>query len=499
MGDYIWPCPDYARISCKFGNGHLGLDMACASGRAILATKAGTIVATEFNSSYGNYVLIDHGGGLKTRYAHASKLLYFVDDKVAAGEKIALVGSTGNSTGPHLHFEVIVNGVVKNPLNYVSDKDTVANFTGEKGGTISSGIADQGEGKNKDITDILVTSIIGRGVTSRSSELLNGGVVLNNGCEIIIQNDKAYLPIVEGDITLETERKDVPGKLSFNVVKDGIINFQEGNPVRFRVNGQNMFYGFVFSKKRSDDKVISVTCYDQLRYLKNKDTIVYKNKKYSDLIRMLATDFNLNCGNIDDTKYVISSRIEEDTLFDILGYASDQTLQHTGKIYVLFDDYGKLSLKSIESMLLPIVVCDVTAGSYDYESSLDKGTANKVKLAYDNQGTGTREVIVVHGEANQKKWGILQYYDKYSDEVTSPREKAQALLKYYDRKSRTLSVSRIKGDTRVRAGNSLLIKLGLGDINVSNYMVAEKVKHTFSNGDHYMDISFSGIRGEFSV
>lgn len=78
---------------------------------------------------------------------------------------------------------------------------------------------------------------------------------------------KAYLPIVEEGIEWTTERRSAPGKLTFKVVKDGIIDFQEGAAVRLKVDGKGVFFGFVFSKKRGKDQIITVTAYDQLRYL----------------------------------------------------------------------------------------------------------------------------------------------------------------------------------------------------------------------------------------
>lgn len=98
---------------------HSGLDMGAPSGTPIRAALAGTVTKSYYSNSYGNYTIIDHGNGLTTAYAHQSKRLVAVGDTVEAGEVIGLVGSTGNSTGPHLHFEVRVNDNLQDPKNYL--------------------------------------------------------------------------------------------------------------------------------------------------------------------------------------------------------------------------------------------------------------------------------------------------------------------------------------------------------------------------------------------
>ena len=98
---------------------HEGIDIAAPIGTPIWAAAAGTVIYAGWLSGYGSLVLVDHGNGLATAYAHASAILVVLGQQVSQGETIALVGSTGHSTGPHLHFEVRINGVAVDPLLYL--------------------------------------------------------------------------------------------------------------------------------------------------------------------------------------------------------------------------------------------------------------------------------------------------------------------------------------------------------------------------------------------
>ncbi len=128
-GTFCWPAPSYTRISDDYGNRihptlgvqqfHNGIDMAAPNGSPILAAESGTVVAATYNSSMGNYIMINHGNGLYTIYMHASALYVSTGQKVTRGQKIAAVGSTGRSTGPHLHFSVRQNGSYVNPRNFL--------------------------------------------------------------------------------------------------------------------------------------------------------------------------------------------------------------------------------------------------------------------------------------------------------------------------------------------------------------------------------------------
>ncbi len=106
----------------RWGSTHTGIDITAGGcyGDNIYAAASGTVITASYHWSYGNYVVIDHGGGYSTLYAHASSLLVSAGQQVSQGDVIARIGSTGQSTGPHLHFEVRINGNTQNPLNWVS-------------------------------------------------------------------------------------------------------------------------------------------------------------------------------------------------------------------------------------------------------------------------------------------------------------------------------------------------------------------------------------------
>ena len=124
-----WPAPGFYHISSGFGprwgRQHKGIDIAGGglniNGANACAAKGGTVIKAKlgYNGGYGNYVQIDHGNGLNTLYAHLQSVNVSVGQQVSTGTVVGKIGSTGNSTGPHLHFSVIVNGVFVDPMGYL--------------------------------------------------------------------------------------------------------------------------------------------------------------------------------------------------------------------------------------------------------------------------------------------------------------------------------------------------------------------------------------------
>ncbi len=129
-GTLIWPTPSSYRVTSPFGmryhpiyhvnRMHTGIDIGASYGSKVVASDSGTVITSVYSSSYGNYIVISHGNGMTTLYAHLSSRLVSKGDTVSQGNVIGYVGSTGASTGPHLHYEVSVNGSRVDPLNYFS-------------------------------------------------------------------------------------------------------------------------------------------------------------------------------------------------------------------------------------------------------------------------------------------------------------------------------------------------------------------------------------------
>ena len=297
-------------------------------------------------------------------------------------------------------------------------------------------------------------------------------------------------PVLEG-VQIEWERQGSPGKLTFTTIKVGDeMAFQEGDPVCFYYDGKPVFMGYVFTKKRNREQHIEVTCYDQLRYLKNKYTYVFENKTATQIIQSLSADFGLSVGSMDNTAYVLPAIAEENSAaIDIILTVLEETLVNTGNMFVVYDDFGKITLKNVANMMSGILICDETAEDFDYSSSIDDETYNSIVLYYkDDNGY---KIYNAFDNSNIKQWGTLRYFE----EVKNPsigQNKANSLLQLYNRKTRELKISDAFGSTEVRAGTLIPVRLDLGDISTNNFMLVEKVTHKFNNDHYTMDLTLEG-------
>lgn len=313
---------------------------------------------------------------------------------------------------------------------------------------------------------------------------------------------KEFAPVVEEGIEWTTERRGTPGKLTFKILSHSSLDISEGSAVRLTDGNDKIFFGYIFKRSRSKDGIVSVTAWDQIRYMKNKDTIKYANKKASEVIQMIGADFRLNLGEIQDTGYVIPKRNEDNvSLLEMIENALDLTLQNTKQMFILYDDFGHLTLKSLEQMKVGangsyLMVDEETGEDFDYTTSIDDNTYNQIKLAYENDSTGKRDIYIAKSGENINRWGVLQYFDTLKEHENG-QAKADALLFLYNQKTRKLEMKNVFGDNRVRAGSLIVVNLHLDDISVRNFMLVEKCKHVYKNGEHLMDLTLRG--GEFNA
>ena len=162
----------------------------------------------------------------------------------------------------------------------------------------------------------------------------------------IQHNGTLFEPPVKEGVEIEWERTGSPGKLTFTVLKTEGVDFSEGDPVCFYYDKKPVFMGYVFKKSRDREQQIEVTCYDQIRYLKNKYTYIFENKTASQIISALCNDFNLSTGVMDNTGYVIPAISKENiSALDIALDVLEETLLNTGNMFVLYDDFGKINVK----------------------------------------------------------------------------------------------------------------------------------------------------------
>ena len=312
--------------------------------------------------------------------------------------------------------------------------------------------------------------------------------------ELIIDNRNGNVWDISGivsDVTWKTSRIGRPGSLEFTLIKGGIyqnVNFQynSGDVVRFSYNGQNVFYGYIFSVDRGKDEDVRILAYDQIRYLLAQDTYVFSNVTATEVIRRIAQDFNLRVGQLEDTGYRIPTMVEDgQKLLDIIDKALVLTLWNTNRNYVFYDDAGALSLRNVESTLLDIVI---GGGSlmYDYRTkvSIDDDTYNVVKLYKDNKETGKREVYVAQDSANIAKWGRLQLYQSVDEEMNAAQiqELLDQLITLKNRETKSLRIDAI-GDIRVRAG--WFVRILIEELGINQPFLVNECTHRFDGANHH--------------
>jgi len=319
--------------------------------------------------------------------------------------------------------------------------------------------------------------------------------------EVLIQNSENEIFEISKSVEkveYSTNRTGSPGKLTFSLINDAGLKFEEGNTVRFSVNGTPVFFGYIFVKIVNRWGQLSIVAYDQIRYLKANDSYVFTGATAGQVIQYIANQFNLKCGIIENTGYAIPSLIRENkSCLDIINYAVELTTRNTGKVFIFYDDAGFLSLRSAANLKSDAVIGQKSLlTEYDYKSEIDSGTHNQIKLVRPNTDTGKADTYIIKDSASINKWGLLQKYETVNEEMNPAQitNQAKTMLAYYNRALQTLSVQSL-GVLGIRAGSMVMLNIpNLDKISLSQYFLLDKVDHVFSSNSHIMQLQMRIIQ-----
>lgn len=295
-------------------------------------------------------------------------------------------------------------------------------------------------------------------------------------------------------VSWKTVRIGQPGSLDVSLVKHKDLHIDPGAVIRVRDGQNNIFYGYVFTIEQGDNDEVSITAYDQIRYLLSKDTFIFANATAGEIIRKVAGDFGLKVGNLAGTGYRIPTLVEDNqTGLDVICKALDLTLIATGNIYVFYDNFGSLTLTNAADMRIDVAIGDESlAYEYGYKRSIDDDTYNRIKLVQDNKDTGKREVYITQDSANIAKWGRLQYFDVVDEKMNAAqiKELLNTLIQLKNRERRSLKIDAI-GDLRIRAG--CYIPVILNDLGINQYFLVDECTHKWEGDDHTMSITLKVV------
>ncbi len=319
--------------------------------------------------------------------------------------------------------------------------------------------------------------------------------------QIIIQNNtdgKVYdVSKLALKISWETTLSGQPGKLTFDLLPDPDTKINEGSPISLKVNGTGVFFGYIFKRQIKKDDITSITAYDQMRYLKNKDTYapaVLSGMTASQRFEKLCKDFQLKYRVVNASNYVLADKLfDNKSLFEIMEACIDETLAFNGNWFVIRDNFGVLEFCNLNNLKTTLIIGDKSLlQEQDYESSIDNDTYNKIKIVQENEKSGKRDVYIVQDGANMKKWGNLQYFEKVDDNLNAAQiqQYAEMLLKAKNRITKKLKLTCI-GDLKVFAGAGVILSiedLQREGVPINQYFLVTSCTHTFENDLHTMKL-----------
>lgn len=306
------------------------------------------------------------------------------------------------------------------------------------------------------------------------------------------QNKRYDISDITDNVSITFIRTGTASKMEFSVLKDNIVIYHEGDCVEFYDGVIPVFKGYVFTKIINEKNEIKTTVYDQLRYLKAKQSYSFNGETLKQILTIIANQFKLQVGEIEDIPYATPYHYHEDKgLFDTITYHVEQAKLQLGTEINFFDDFGKLTVKRADNMISKYKIgIESFASGYSYKTDIDSNTYNLIKLVKPNTSTGKADLYMAESEENIKKWGVLQYYEIMNENLNAAQIKdyLRLLFNYSNKVFRTLKLEAI-GIPGLRAGNTIYIDIPtIGDISINKSLLIDSVTHKYKNKDHTMSL-----------
>ncbi len=310
--------------------------------------------------------------------------------------------------------------------------------------------------------------------------------------EVFIKSKlKVYRVVTVGRLLIERE-EFCASKLEFTVKKDDTVSFNQGDAVSVKYDGEDMFFGYVFYKKRDKDELIRVVCYDQLRYMKNRRTYTRGRMRLDEIVNKIADDYALRKGEIDRCDVTLGPVAAENvSLIDVVKKACKDVKSKSGERYILFDKCGQLCLKNESSMVLDVVLDDTQAENYEYTDTIDNGVYNMVEVYSDKKKYNTRYLGVASDKGTMDMWGTL-ILSKKATEPGMEKSEAETLLREYNRINREIVIKNVDGNGEFFPGSYVYVVFTMGDLALDGYMRIKKAVHVFENNVYRCDVYLDG-------
>lgn len=301
--------------------------------------------------------------------------------------------------------------------------------------------------------------------------------------KLLLQHDGKVYDYSQAIVKASLVSSWMNGASKFTFSFDGSNGSLVGNGdyLEFEYEGQKLFAGVVFKFKKDETSIVEVTAYDQLRYLKAKDTVMRKNMNLGEFVKVCTENVLLVTGDLNDTQVKLGDYLfDNQTYLDMIYQSITDTLLLSAYYYVLRDVAGVIELKELYDLRLPLILGDKSlVHKIEIERSIDTDTFNQVKLAKDNEESGLRDIYLAKDSSSIDKIGLLQHFEKVDGNMNDAQieERAQQLLKLKNRETEKIKISAI-GDVRVLGGSG--IRIILSSFGIDQWGVVESVTHNFS-------------------